>query len=67
MEPYIFNIDEVEKQLQEIKSIFIILYFVANGLKNLDLIDNEELSGFEFAIEEGNKRVDDLLNSMKQV
>jgi hypothetical protein len=44
--------ENLEEKLLEIKYTFHLLYFIVNGFKNLELIDNVQLASLEYLIEE---------------
>jgi hypothetical protein len=67
MEMYIFNAKDVEKQLDDIKSALNVLSFAVNGLKNDNRINETELCGFEFVLNEANKRATALIKGLKPV
>ena len=67
MELLAFNTEGVEYKLYDIMSAFQALIFAVNGLKNMNLIKENELSGFEYIIRDACNKTDALIQGMKPV
>ncbi len=67
MEVIAFDTKDVENKLQDIKSALQVLFYAINGLKNFDVINNDELSGFEYVISDAKRKSDVLIKGMQPV
>ena len=67
MEIFAFNTEGVEYKLYDIMSAFQALKFAVNGLKNMNRVNDDELTGFELILREAYRKSDELIVSMKPI
>ena len=67
MEIFAFKTDGVEYKLYDILSAFNALSFAVNGLRYMDRIKEDELSGFEYILKDAIKKAGALVQGMKPI
>ena len=67
MELFAFRTDGVEYKLYDILSAFNDLSFAVNGLRYMDRINEDELSGFEYILKDAIKKAELLVQGMKPI
>lgn len=67
MEIFAFRTEGVEYKLYDIMSSLNLLAFAVNGLKNMERIKQDELSGFTFLLDDAIKKAGTLVQGMKPI
>jgi len=67
MEIFAFRTEGVEYKLYDKMSSLNLLAFAVNGLKNMERIKEDELSGFLFLLNDALKKTGLLVNGMKPI
>ena len=67
MELFAFRTDGVEYKLYDILSAFNAISFAVNGLRYMDRIKEDELSGFEYILKDAIKKAELLVKGMKPI
>ena len=67
MELFAFRTDGVEYKLYDILSAFNAISFAVNGLRYMDRIKEDELSGFEYILKDAIKKAELLVQGMKPI